>query len=468
MGAFEPVLTRYIEPFGVWYRPKGDHDTIDGYLRAGGYRAWTKVLKEGITPEALIEQVKQSGLRGRGGAGFPTGLKWSFVPKDPALPKYLCVNADESEPGTFKDRMLMECDPHQVIEGSLISAYAIGARRVFVYIRGEMQRARRQLERAVAEAYAKGYAGRNILGSGFDCDLLVHPGAGVYIAGEETGLIESLEGKAAMPRVKPPFPAVVGLYGKPTVVNNVETLCNVVHIVERGVEWYRTMGTEKSPGPRIFCLSGHVNRPGNYEAPMGIPLRQLIFEMGGGIRGDRRLKAVIPGGSSTAFLTEAHLDVTLDHEATAAAGSGLGSAGVIVMDETTCMVGVCHRLMKFYRHESCGKCTPCREGTDWLAKLLGRIEAGGGVMADFDVLDRIPHLVAGHTICALADGAVPALVSALKYFRDEFEMHIRDRRCPYITGRVPAWDIHAVKGPIYVRPPEHRDARDRRALGHGA
>ncbi len=466
--AFEPVLTRYIEPRGVWYGPKGDHDTIDGYLREGGYRAWTKVLKEGIAPEQLVELVKKSGLRGRGGAGFPTGLKWSFVPKDPKLPKYLCVNADESEPGTFKDRMLMECDPHQVLEGSLISAYAFGARRIFIYIRGEMEFGRRQLERAVAEAYAKGYAGRNILGSGWDCDVMVHPGAGVYIAGEETGLIESLEGKAAMPRVKPPFPAVSGLYNKPTVVNNVETLCNVVHIVERGVDWYRTMGTEKSPGPRIFCLSGHVNRPGNYEAPMGIPLRQLIFEMGGGIRNGRRFKAVIPGGSSTAFLVEEHLDVGLDHEAIAAAGSGLGSAGVIVMDETTCIVGVCHRLMKFYRHESCGKCTPCREGTDWLAKLLGRIEAGGGVMADFEVLDRIPSLVAGHTICALADGAVPALISALKYFRDEFEMHVRDGRCPLTTGRVPAWDIHAVKGPIYVRPPEHRDARDRRALGHGA
>ena len=362
---FEKILTQYqdIPDYA---------GTIDEYIAHGGYRALAKAFRE-FQPADLIEAVKRSGLRGRGGAGFPCGMKWGFIPKDPSKPKYLVCNCDESEPGTFKDRMLVEEEPHQLIEGIAISSYAIGCRQAFIYCRGEFVRGARMLERALTEAYGRGYLGRGILGSGFDLDVHVHRGAGAYICGEETGLLESLEGKRGQPRPKPPFPAVSGLYRSPTVVNNVETLCNIPHIVLRVAEWYAGIGPPSSTGPRLFSVSGHVQHPGNYELPMSVTLRELIFEHAGGIRNGRRLKAVIPGGSSAPVLTEQHLDVHMDFESLAAAGSMGGSGGVIVMDEDTCMVRVGEIVSRFYHHESCGQCTQCREGTAWLHKTLRRI-----------------------------------------------------------------------------------------------
>jgi NADH-quinone oxidoreductase subunit F len=421
--AFERILTRYQEIPNYT-------GTIEEYVAQGGYQALPKALKE-MRPADLVEAVKRSGLRGRGGAGFPCGVKWGFIPKDSPKPKYLVVNSDESEPGTFKDRMLIEEEPHQLIEGIALASFAIGCRDAFIYCRGEFVKGAQVLQRAVAEAHAKGFLGRNILGSGFDLDVRVHRGAGAYICGEETGLLESLEGKRGQPRMKPPFPAVSGLYRCPTVVNNVETLSNIPHIVMRGAEWYAGIGPAKSSGPRLFSVSGHVKRPGNYELPMSVTLRELIFEYAGGMRNGRRLKAVIPGGSSAPVLTAQHLDVTMDFESLAAAGSMGGSGGVIVMDEGVCMVRVGEIVSRFYHHESCGQCTQCREGTAWLHKVLRRIEDGQGRKEDLDLLLDMCDNMKGKTICVLSDAAAMPIESYLKYFREEFEVHVRERRCPF-------------------------------------
>ena len=422
-GAPEKILHRnLLDP--------GYDGSIEAYLARGGYRAAAKALGN-LQPPEIIDMVKRSGLRGRGGAGFPTGVKWGFIPKDPGVPKYLLCNADEGEPGTFKDRQLLERDPHQLLEGIIIASYAIGAEVSYVYLRGEFLDGLAVLERALAEAYARGYLGKNILGSRLNLDVYVHRGAGAYICGEETALIESLEGKRGEPRIRPPFPAVKGVYQCPTAVNNVETLCNIPHIVLRGAEWYASLGTPKSTGTRVFSVSGHVRYPGNYELPLNATLRELIFGYAGGIPDNRRLKAIIPGGSSASALTADHLDVGLDFESLAAAGSMGGSGAVIVMDETTCMVKVGEVVNRFYHHESCGQCTQCREGTAWLHKMLKRIEQGGGRLADLETLKDVCRNMKGQTICVLSDSAAMPTESYLKYFREEFEAHIEQGRCPF-------------------------------------
>ncbi len=408
--------------------------SIRTYQEDGGYAALRKVLSEGWTPERLTEEVKKSGLRGRGGAGFPTGVKWGFVPKDTkGKPVYLLMNADESEPGTFKDRLLMEEDPHQVVEGMILSAYALKCRTGYIYIRGEFYLGARVLETALEEAYAAGYLGDGILGSDFRLDLTVHRGAGAYICGEETGLIESLEGKRGQPRIKPPFPAVSGVFGAPTIVNNVETLACVVHIVNRGAEWFAKIGrNEKNTGPKLYCLSGHVERPGVYEAPLGLPMKELLYgeEFGRGVRGGA-VKAVIPGGASAAMLTAAEIeDCPLDFDGLAAKKSMLGSAAIIVMNDETCIVDAARNLAKFFSHESCGQCTPCREGTPWLHKVLDRIESGRGRFEDIDLLERISNQMAnGMTICVFADAAIAPVLSSIGKFRDEYRHHVEERRC---------------------------------------
>jgi len=400
--------------------------SLKDYEKAGGYQALKKVLGK-IQPADVTQMVIRSGLRGRGGAGFPTGVKWNFLPKDYKGPKYLCCNADESEPGTFKDRQLMERDPHQMLEGIAIAAYAIGAETSYIYIRGEFVLGSRILEKALDEARAAGYLGKNVLGSGVTIDVWVHRGAGAYICGEETALLESLEGKRGLPRVKPPFPATHGLYSKPTVVNNVETLANLPHIVNKGPEWFASIGSPpKSTGTRIFCVSGHVKKPGNYEVPMGITLRELIFEHAGGMRSDKPLKAIIPGGASAAFFTPQHLDVKLDFESVAAAGSMLGSGGVTVMEEGTSMVWAALRLMEFFFHESCGKCSPCREGTSWLTQTMRRILAKRGRMEDLETLTQLCQNIAGRTVCAFGDAAVAPIMSTLQHWRHEYEELIRE------------------------------------------
>ena len=400
--------------------------TLDFYLQHEGYEA----LKLAFTkkPDEIIDMVKASGLRGRGGAGFPTGMKWQFVDKK-ASPRYIACNADESEPGTFKDHLLMERNPHLLIEGCAIGCYAIGAKVAYIYIRGEFFHVQHILEHAIDEAYTRGFLGRNILGSGFDCDVYLHRGAGAYEAGEETALLESLEGKRAQPRNKPPFPAVVGLYGKPTAVNNVETLCNVPLIVLKGPEWFASVGPEKNGGPKLYCVSGHVKRPGVFEASMSVTLRELINDYAGGVRDGRTLKAVIPGGSSVPILMPDQLDTQASFDAVQKAGSLLGSAAIIVLDDTTCMVWLAENLLHFYRHESCGKCTPCREGTDWLHKILQRIERGEGQMRDLDMLQSISNNIGGKTLCAFGDAAVTPVLTTLKYFRHEYEAHIKEGRC---------------------------------------
>lgn len=404
---------------------KGD---IASYIAKDGYKGLSKALSS-YKPQEIIDIVKRSGLRGRGGAGFPAGVKWDFIPKDPNLTKYLCCNADEGEPGTFKDRELMERDPHQMIEGIAISSYAIGANRAYIYIRGELARSARILEDAISEAYKKGYLGKNILGSSFSIDIYIHRGAGAYICGEETALIESIEGKRGQPRLKPPFPAQYGLYGKPTVVNNVETLSNIPHIILNGDAWYAKIGTPKSTGTRIFSVSGHIKKPGNYELPLGTPLREIIYNHAGGLRDGRRLKAIIPGGSSTPILTPDHLDIPMDFESVQKAGSMLGSGGLIVMDDTTCMVFVAKRLMEFYFHESCGKCTPCREGSSWILQILERIEGGEGKMEDIDLLINLCKNIQGKTFCPFGDAEIAPVLSTIQYFRNEYEQHIRERQC---------------------------------------
>ncbi len=403
-------------------------DQIDVYRANGGYDALAKILKT-FQPDDLVEEVKKSGLRGRGGAGFATGLKWSFLPKESPKPRYLCVNGDESEPGTFKDRMIMEVCPHLLVEGVIIASYATKVHHAFIYVRGELLRAGLQMERAVAEAKAAGFLGKDILGSGYDLEITVHHGAGAYICGEESALLESLEGKRGYPRLKPPFPAVVGLYGGPTVINNVETIATLPAILRYGADTYAAYGTEKSKGTRIYCLSGHVNRPGNYEAPLGIPMRTLIEEFGGGVRQGRKVKAIIPGGSSTPMLSPETLDIPLDYESVAAAGSMLGSGGVIVLDDQTCIVGATLRMTEFYRDESCGKCTPCREGTFWLVQLLERLEAGEGRESDIDLLLDVCDNIFGKSFCPLGDAATSSIVSSIKLFRDEYIHHVRAHAC---------------------------------------
>lgn len=413
---FEKVLTGHINI--------PESQQLAYYEKTGGYRAWQKVLKE-MTPDQVIEVIKQSNLRGRGGAGFPTGMKWSFVPKTTERPHYLLNNADESEPGTFKDRLIINGNPHSTIEGSLIASYAIRANTAYIYIRGEFVKEAKVLERAIGEAYNKGYLGKNILGSGFNLDMYVHRGAGAYICGEETGLIESLEGKRGWPRIKPPFPAIEGVFRCPTIVNNVETLACVPYIIERGAEWFKSIGPASGPGPKLYCLSGHVKKPGVYELPMGVNLKELIYEYGGGILNDKKLKAVIPGGSSVPVLTAEEIDVAMDFDSLTKIGTMLGSAGVIVMDEDTDMVSALLNITHFYRHESCGQCTPCREGTHWAEKLLKKIKSGQGSMADIDLLVEVADHINFRTICPLGDAAAMPIQSFVKKFRHEFEAKVK-------------------------------------------
>ncbi len=420
MAEFEPVLTaRWGDPEAVG---------IEGYLRTGGYGALKKAVA--MDPKAVIEEVKASGLRGRGGAGFPTGTKWSFIPQDTGKPIYVVCNFDESEPGTFNNRELVERDPHQLIEGLIIASYAVNCHTAFVYTRGEFLWPGTILERAVAEAYEHGYLGKGVAGSGFDLDVVVHRGAGAYICGEETALLESLEGYRGQPRLRPPFPAIEGLYRSPTVINNVETLSCVPHILDRGAAWFAGIGSEKGPGPGIFSISGKVARPGNYEAPMGTTARELIEGHAGGVLGGKALKAFTPGGSSTPYLTAGHVDTPMDFDSVQAAGSLLGTKAMIVLDEGDCIVDATLRFTQFYAHESCGKCTPCREGTWWMTRVLQRMERGDGRSEDIDLIKDVGSNMLFKSFCALADGAVSPLDSSIKYFRDEYEEHVRLGRCP--------------------------------------
>ncbi len=406
-----------------------DSHRLDVYVKQAGYQALEKALKE-MTPESIIEEVKKSNLRGRGGAGFPTGMKWSFVPKDSPKAKYVLCNADESEPGTCKDRPLMEMDPHQLIEGMVIAGRAINSHQGFIYIRGEYRYVLDIVDAAIAEAYAAGYLGKNILGTGFDFDLLTHTGAGAYECGEESALMESLEGKRGYPRIKPPFPAVVGLYGCPTIINNVETLSAVPSIIHEGGEAYTNRGTPKNGGTRMLCVSGHVRKPGIYEVPLGMNMKKFIYEVAGGIAEGKKLKAVIPGGSSCPLLTAEEIDIPMDYDALAKAGSMLGSGGMVVMDEDTCMVDMARRIMHFYAHESCGWCIPCREGTAWLRKTLERFHAGLGRQEDIDLIADLAKNMLGRTFCPLGDAAAMPTISIVQKWRGEFEGHLRGR-CPY-------------------------------------
>lgn len=398
--------------------------TIDAYIKHGGYQTIEKAFA--MSPEEIRNEVKDSGLRGRGGAGFPAGLKWSFVDYKVNKPKYLCVNADESEPGTFKDRYLLEKDPHQLIEGIILTCYAIESHCAYIYIRGEFDLAYRRIQAAVDEAYKQGYLGNNIFGKGYKLDVTVHRGAGAYICGEETALLESLEGKRGHPRVKPPFPAVVGLFNCPTVINNVETISAVPFIVQNGAAAYKQWGTEKSPGTKLFSVSGHVNKPGVYEVPLGYPLKDLLMKDCGGISGTGRLKAVIPGGSSVPILrAEEAMEVNLDYEALAEAGTMLGSGGVIVMDDSVDMVWAIKNLSAFYAHESCGQCTPCREGTGWINKILQRAYREGATPEDLDLVQEVSRNMQGRTICVLADALAMPVLSYIKKFPEEFQDYFR-------------------------------------------
>lgn len=429
MAEFEPVLLANVG--------KSDSQTLRAYEASGGYQALKKVLKT-LTPNDVKEQTKASGLRGRGGAGFPTGLKWTFLPKDHPGPIYFCLNADESEPGTFNNRILMEEDPHQVLEGLIISCFATQASTAYYYMRCEYPTAYLHTQRAIDEAYAAGYLGKNILGSGYSLDVYLHRGAGAYICGEETGLIESLEGKRAWPRIKPPFPAVEGAFRKPTVVNNVETVCCVKHIFDRGVDWFKSIGIPPDPknprdagsyGPKLYCLSGHLNKPGCYEAPLGLTVTELIDRFGGGIWHGRKAKAAIPGGISMGLLTAEEFNCPLDFNGPGKFGClGLGTAAVVVMDETVRMVDYLYNSCRFFSHESCGQCTPCREGTSWATKMLARIKHGQGRLVDLDLLAEIGEtigIIPGTTICGLADGAAWPIKNCIKKFRAELEHFIK-------------------------------------------
>ncbi len=407
---------------------EADSFTITGYKRNGGYTAIAKALE--MPADEVIQLVKDSGLRGRGGAGFPTGNKWGFIPQGDNKEHYFVVNADESEPGTCKDTPLMMANPHVLIEGIIIGSYAIRANYAFIYIRGEVAHVVRRVQQAIEDAYAAGLLGKNILGKGFDLELVLHVGAGAYICGEETALLDSLEGFRGQPRLRPPFPAIAGLYAKPTVVNNVESVASVPAIINNGVTWFTAMGTEKSKGFTLYSLSGHVNNPGQFEAPLGITLRQLL-DIAGGVRNGHKLKFWTPGGSSTPIFTDAHLDVPLDYEGVAAAGSMLGTKALQIFDETTCIVRAVLRWTEFYKHESCGKCTPCREGTWWLVQVLKDLEAGKGSEADLDKLLDLCDNIMGRSFCALADGAASPIISSLKYFRQEYLDHLAAGQCPF-------------------------------------
>ena len=409
--------------------------SLKGYKEKGGYKAWMDLLT-GKQPSEVIDLTKASGLRGRGGAGFPTGMKWSFVPNNLGKPKYLCVNCDESEPGTCKDREIVEHLPHQLLEGIGIACYAVGIQKAFIYIRGEMYEGYLSLKKAIEEAYEAGYFGKKIGGTDFELDVVLHRGAGAYICGEESALLSSLEGERGFPRLKPPFPAVSGLYACPTVINNVETLATLPPIFRMGVEEYAKLGTEKSKGTRMVSLSGHVNNPSNFEIELGqVDFKRLIEEFGGGMRNGKKCKAIIPGGASAPWLTmEDHGSVTLDFEAIAAAKSMAGSGAIVVMDEDTCAVGAALNLVEFFHEESCGKCSPCREGTQWLVQILHRIEHGHGKMEDLKLLDEVCESMLGKTFCPLGDSATVPVASSMKYFRDEYEHHIKEKCCKVGPG----------------------------------
>ncbi|MEV4266200.1 NADH-quinone oxidoreductase subunit NuoF [Kribbella sp. NPDC049584] len=415
-----PVLSDNWDQINAWQ--------LASYQRTGGYDALRTAL--GMQPADVVAAVKDSGLRGRGGAGFPTGMKWSFIPQDNPKPKYLVVNADESEPGTCKDIPLMMASPHTLVEGVIIASYAIRASAAFIYVRGEVLHVIRRLQQAVQEAKDAGFIGQNILGTGYDLDVVVHAGAGAYICGEETALLDSLEGRRGQPRLRPPFPAVAGLYGCPTVINNVESIASVPAIVKNGADWFGSMGTEKSKGMTLYSLSGHVTRPGQYEAPMGITLRELI-DLAGGVREGHTLKFWTPGGSSTPLLTAEHLDVPLDYEGVGSVGSMLGTKALQIFDDSVCAVRAVLRWTEFYKHESCGKCTPCREGTWWLVQILERLEQGKGTEEDLVTLLDLCENITGRSFCALADGATAPITSSIKYFKDEYLAHFENGGCPF-------------------------------------
>jgi len=421
-----PYVTSYLsEHYG-----DSAYGTLEGYERFGGYQAARQALTQ-MSPTDVIEAVKASGLQGRGGAGFPTGMKWSFMPGDDDRPKYLVCNADESEPGSFKDRIVMERGPHGVLEGILIAAWATGACKTFIYVRGEYAFAAERMERAIAEAYERGYLGDNAMGTGFRHDVVLMRGAGAYICGEETGLLESLEGKKGQPRKKPPFPAQYGAFGMPSTVNNVETFAHVPHILAKGAEWFRGFGTETSPGTTIFGVSGQVQRPGLYELPLGTPLEEIVYQHAGGPLQGRTVKGVIPGGMSMPILPADQLDVPMANEFLRERKTMLGTGGIMVMDDTTCMVRAGCVISYFFRDESCGQCTQCREGTGWIHKLLTRIERGAGTLADLEILLDVAGKMEGQTICAFADAAAWPIQGLLRHFRADFEAHVHERKCPF-------------------------------------
>jgi NADH-quinone oxidoreductase subunit F len=420
MTKLQPVLSAHWD--------EKDSFTIDAYKRHDGYKAAAKALS--MDADAVIQLIKDSGLRGRGGAGFPTGNKWGFIPQNDGKDHYLVVNADESEPGTCKDMPLLLANPHSLVEGMIIASYAIRANHAFIYLRGEVVHVYRRLLQAVEDAYKAGHLGKNIGGTGFNLELTVHAGAGAYICGEETALLDSLEGFRGQPRLRPPFPAIAGLYARPTVVNNVESIASVPAIINNGVEWFQKMGTEKSKGFTLYSLSGHVKNPGQFEAPLGITLREIL-DMSGGMRDGHQLKFWTPGGSSTPMFTAEHLDIPLDYEGVSGAGSMLGTKALQIFDETTCVVRAVLRWVEFYKHESCGKCTPCREGTWWMVQMLKDLENGKGTEADLEKLLDLCDNIAGRSFCALADGAVSPVVSSIKYFRSEYLEHQRNGGCPF-------------------------------------
>ena len=410
-----------------------DSYRLENYLKDKGYEGARKALTQ-MAPAQVIDEVKKSNLRGLGGAGFATGMKWSFIPKDNPKPKYLVVNGDEGEPGTFKDKYIFELDPHSLIEGMIITCYAIGSHKAYIYIRGEYLKSIQRVQGAVDEAYQKGFLGKGIMGTSFDLDIVVHQGAGAYICGEETALLESLEGKKGFPRLKPPFPAIIGLFGCPTVINNVETLACVGPIIANGADWYAKLGCEKNGGNRIFCVSGHVNKPGIYELPNGTTLREIIYEHAGGIPNGRQLKAVIPGGISAPILTPDQLDVKMDFDSLKAIGSMAGSGGIIVMDDTTCMVWAAMVAARFFAHESCGQCSPCREGSGWVYRNVKRIYDGEGRPVDLKNLPGIVGNIGGNTICAFGDAVTMSVGSYVSKFRREFEQHVQDKKCCHISN----------------------------------
>jgi NADH-quinone oxidoreductase subunit F len=422
---YKPILSDGVTGtvYGGW------RETLKAYQAKGGYSGLKRAIE--IGPDKTLQAVKDANVRGRGGAGFPAGVKWGFIPRNRERPHYVCVNADESEPGTFSNRPVMEQRPHTLVEGALIAAFATFAETIYIYIRKEYYECTAHMEAAIDEARAAGFVGKNILGSGFNCEIYVHNGAGAYICGEETALIESIEGKRSYPRLRPPFPAIQGLYMCPTVINNVETLAICAQILQRGVEWFKGIGTENSPGMTVYSVCGHVKKPGNYELPLGITMRELIYDVCGGIRDGNKFKAVFPGGSSVPMLFEDELDVVMDFDGPKKYGTFLGSTGIIVMDETVCMTWAALNLMHFYHDESCGQCTPCREGTGWMHKILKRLEKGEGQQGDVELLESITKQIVGRSICALGEFSTGSLTKTIPRFRDEYQAHIDQKKCPF-------------------------------------